>query len=151
MKVVRALESLSLPLAPLAEQQRIVEAIEQQFSRLDVGITLLRQAQKKLKLYRASVLKAAVEGELTAEWRATHPDSEPASELLKRILAERRAKWEEEQITKGKDPKKMKYEEPVGPDVSGLRKLPEGWRYVYLEPLLSFVRKGITTGPFGSL
>ena len=46
----------------------------------------------------AAVLKAAVEGALTAEWRKQHPQTEPASELLKRILAERRRRWEEDQL-----------------------------------------------------
>jgi hypothetical protein len=62
----------------------------------------------KLKLYRAAVLKAAVEGALTAEWRKQHPQTEPASELLERILAERRRHWEEEQLCnfaeKGREP-----------------------------------------------
>ena len=94
----------------------------------------LTRVREKLKLYRASVLKAAVEGTLTAEWRAQHPKVEPASELLKRILAERRRRWEEEQLRKFKEkgqepPKnwKAKYKEPVAPDTANLPPLPEGW------------------------
>ncbi len=101
---------------PSAEQQRIVAAIEQQFSRLDAGIAALRRAQQLLKRYRAAVLKAAVEGKLTEDWRAAHPDVEPGSALLHRILAERRTHWEEEQRAKGKDTTKMRYEEPATPD-----------------------------------
>lgn len=131
------LASIRLPIPPVAEQQLIVEAIEQKFSCLDEAVSLLRQAQKRLKRYRASVLKAAVEGELTAEWRAAHPDLEPAGELLQRILAERQAKWEE-QIAKGRDPKKAKYEEPAKPDVSRLPELPEGWCWANLGQIASF-------------
>lgn len=146
------IRNLSFPLPPFPEQQRIVEAIEQQFSRLDAAVALLRQAQKKLKLYRSSVLKAAVEGELTAEWRAAHPDSEPASELLKRILAERQAKWEEEQLAKmrekgivPKDDKwKQAYQEPQGPDVNSLSELPRGWSWARAEQLCDFITKGTT-------
>jgi type I restriction enzyme S subunit len=44
-------------------------------------------------------LKAAVTGELTREWRETNKAKlEPASQLLKRILKERRKKWEEQQL-----------------------------------------------------
>ena len=50
------------------------------------------------------------------------------SELLKRILAERKKKWEE------KNPGK-KYKEPVAPDTSNLPELPEGWVWVILECL----------------
>jgi type I restriction enzyme, S subunit len=137
--------SLVISLPPLPEQQRIVEALEQQLSRLDSGVVALRSAQQKLKRYRAAVLKAAVEGKLTAEWRADHLNVESAEELLKRILVERRAKWEEEQIAKGKDPKKVKYEEPVGPNVRGLPELPEGWCWTTLEQI-SDENRAITYG-----
>lgn len=79
------------------------------------------------------MLKAAVEGKLTAEWRAINP-TEPASKLLERILAERRQKWEADQLSKfaaaGKEPPKnwkAKYVEPKAPDTSGLPELPERW------------------------
>jgi type I restriction enzyme S subunit len=98
------LADLSVPLAPEAEQRRIVAAIEQHFTRLDAGVAALKRAQAALKRYRASVLKAAVEGILTEQWRADHPDAEPASAPLARILAERRACWESDLRAKGKDP-----------------------------------------------
>ncbi|MGH8726678.1 MAG: hypothetical protein ACREV9_00650 [Burkholderiales bacterium] len=91
----------------------------------------LERVRGKLKLYRASVLKAAVEGALTAEWRAQHPHTEPAPELFKRILGERRRGWEEEQLHKFKDkgqgpPKnwKARYKEPVAPDTTNQSELP---------------------------
>ena len=56
------------------------------------------------------MLKAAVEGKLTEDWRAQHPDTEPASVLLERILTERRRQWEKDQLAKfaqaGKQPPK---------------------------------------------
>jgi type I restriction enzyme S subunit len=132
------IRAFPLPLAPLPEQQRIVATLEQQLSRLDAGIAALRSTQKKLKRYRASVLKAAVQGKLTEVWRKSHPEVEPAPELLKRILQERRAKWEEGQIAKGRDPQKVKYEEPAGPDVKGLPELPERWCWVAFEQVANF-------------
>lgn len=118
------LKGFSFPLPPLPEQQRIVAAIEQQFSRLDAGVAALRRAQAKLKRYRAAVLKAAVEGKLTEVWRAEHPATEPATRLLERILAERRARWEADLRAKGKDAAKVRYVEPGKVDTEGL---PEGW------------------------
>ena len=38
-----------------------------------------------LERFRQSVLAAAFRGDLTADWRAKHPDVEPASVLLERI------------------------------------------------------------------
>lgn len=136
------LRVLPLPLAPLAEQKRIVEALEQHFSRLDVGVVALRQVQAKLKRYRAAVLKAAVEGKLTEAWRDAHPTTEPATILLERILKERRAKWEADLMAKGKDPAKVKYVEPAKIDMEGLPELPEGWCWATVEQVSSLVRYG---------
>ena len=126
---------LSLP--PRPEQIRIADALDELFSDLDAGVASLEQARDKLKLYRASVLKAAVEGALTADWRAQHPQTEPASELLERILVERRRRWEEGQLRsfeeKGRAPPrnwKAKYKEPVAPETAGLPALPDGWCWV---------------------
>jgi type I restriction enzyme S subunit len=130
------LKEFEFPLPPLAEQHRIVAAIEQQFTRLDAGIAALRQVRAKLKRYRASVLNAAVEGKLTEAWRAEHPATEPASVLLERILKERRAKWEEDLRAKGKDPAKVRYVEPAKPDRENLLELPEGWCWATVEHLV---------------
>jgi type I restriction enzyme, S subunit len=58
------IKAFPFPLAPIAEQRRIVEAIETQLTRLDAAVAALERAQANLKRYRASVLKAAVEGRL---------------------------------------------------------------------------------------
>ena len=130
---------LELPIPPLPEQHRIVEAIESHLTRLDDAVASLERVQKNLKRYRASVLKAAVEGRLVpteAELaRKEGREYEPASVLLDRILKERRRRWEEDELAmmkaKGKVPKndkwKQKYKEPVAPDTSDLPDLPEGW------------------------
>ena len=52
---------IPLPLAPTAEQTRIVEKLEELLSDLDVGVAELKAAQVKLGQYRQSLLKAAVE------------------------------------------------------------------------------------------
>jgi type I restriction enzyme S subunit len=58
------LNGLSVPVPPTAEQDRIVAAIEEQFSRLDAGAAALQRVQKNLKRMRTSVLQAAVTGRL---------------------------------------------------------------------------------------
>ena len=60
---------VKVSVAPLAEQTRIVAKLEELLSDLDAGVAELKLAQKKLGQYRQSLLKAAVEGALTKEWR----------------------------------------------------------------------------------
>jgi type I restriction enzyme S subunit len=57
--------------APTAEQERIVAAIEVAFSKLDAGEAYLRAARQRLHRMRDSVLTAAISGTLTGvggEW-----------------------------------------------------------------------------------
>ena len=136
------LSNFFYPLPPLAEQHRIVAAIEQQFSRLDAGVAALQRVKAKLKRYRAAVLKAAVEGKLTENWRAEHPTTEPASLLLERILKERRSKWENDLRAKGRDPAKVKYIEPDVPEIENLPELPKEWIWVNLGQLVWSVKDG---------
>lgn len=125
---------LYIDLPPVPEQDRIVARIESLFATLDDGLDALKRAEANLERYRASVLKAAVEGGLTARWRKENPPAETGQELLRRILAERRKRWEQEQLAKfaekGRKPPRnwsSKYKEPLAPETSGLPNLPEGW------------------------
>jgi len=151
------LRTQAVPIAPLPEQRRIVDAIETQFTRLDAGVAGLKGIQAKLKRYRAAVLKAAVEGALTEVWRAQHPDVEPASALLDRIIHERRAAWEDAERAKyakaGRTPPKGwqdKYKEAAELDTTALPSLPVGWCWATVEQLAASEPNAITDGPFGS-
>jgi len=146
------IKAFDAPIAPLPEQHRIVEAIESYLTRLDDAVASLERVQRNLERYRASVLKAAVEGRLVpteAELARKEGRSyEPASELLERILAERKARWIEDASEKARskaeakagkagkpwtpedDEKaletartkaRLKYKEPAAPDLSAIQ------------------------------
>ena len=70
----KAFGRLSIPLAPLNEQRRIVAKIEELFSEIDKGVESLEKAREQLKIYRQAVLKHAFEGKLTARWRQENQD-----------------------------------------------------------------------------
>lgn len=140
---------MKVVIAPTEEQSRIVLKIEELFSDLDAGVKALERAKANLKRYRAAILKAAVEGKLTEEWRTQHPDTEPASELIERILVERRRHWEEEQLasyeSKGKQPPKnwtARYKPPVEVDEDKIppNELPPGWCWTTIDSI-AFVTK----------
>jgi type I restriction enzyme, S subunit len=147
-----------VPIAPENEQKRIVAEIEKQFSRLDEAVGNPNRVKANLKRYKASVLKAAVEGKLTEEWRKANPDVEPADKLLERILAERCKKWEETELAKmkakGKMPKddkwKKKYKEPIDPIIKVLPLIPENWTWATPMQLAEPVNYALAIGPFGS-
>lgn len=128
------LKKYPILLPPSNEQRRIVEKIETLFARLDQGEAALRQVQKLLARYRQSVLKAAVTGELTRDWRAENAHRlEHGRDLLARILQTRRETW------RGRGP----YKEPAAPDTTGLPELPEGWVWASLAQLTS-IKGGVT-------
>ena len=136
---------LSLP--PRGEQSRIADALDELFSDLDAGVSALERTREKLALYRASVLNAAVDGTLTADWRTRHPQVEPASELLERILAERRLRWEQDQLRqfeeKGRVPPRKwraKYREPESFSTAPFLPLPKGWCWATLDQIGSLDR-----------
>lgn len=147
----RRAAALPFPLPPLPEQHRIVARIESLFASLDDGIAALRRAEANLERYRASVLKAAVEGRLTEQWRTENPAGETAEELLGRVLAERRKRWEDDQLAKfaakGQRPTrnwKEKYKEPTKPDLGRLPRLPGGWCWSTVDQLASAIQYGHT-------
>lgn len=126
-----------VPVPPLETQRRIVARIDELFSELDDGETALAHAREDLEIYRKALLKAAVTGELTADWRAANPPKETGEQLLQRILAERRARWEADPKNKGK-----RYKEPAAPDTSDLPELPEGWVWMGLDQACWHITSG---------
>lgn len=139
-------------LCPESEQNLIVEKLEELLSDLDKGVAELKTAQEKLNQYRQTLLKSAVEGTLTKEWREekAHKITETGEQLLARILKERRARWEKQKIeefgSKGQTPPKNwkdKYPEPIAPDTSELPKLPEGWVWACIDQLVE-IGTGVT-------
>jgi type I restriction enzyme S subunit len=154
-----SMRKIRLRVPPVDEQCRIVVAIDSCFSRLDAATATLERVQRNLERYRASVLKAAVEGRLVpteAELAKKEGRSyEPADKLLQRILTERRRRWEQAELAKmkakGKVPSddrwKGRYEEPALPDIEALPELPEGWCWATMDQLSSMVRNGLSMVP----
>jgi type I restriction enzyme S subunit len=95
---------------PLAEQERIVTAIEEAFSKLDAGEAGLRTVRQLLKRMQDAILTAAVTGRLVPQ----DPTDTPAAKLLADLNA--------------------------GPaDTAGLAYIPDGWAGVALGDLAEVI------------
>jgi type I restriction enzyme S subunit len=94
-------EATWIALPSLAEQEAIVEAVEDHLSIIDHLEADLDTKLKSAQSLRQSILRHAFTGQLVPQ----DPNDEPASELLKRIAAERQARATEartSQVTKKK-------------------------------------------------
>jgi type I restriction enzyme S subunit len=124
---VSFLEETDLPLAPLAEQKRIVVKVEELLARVNAARERLARVPAILKRFRQSILAAACSGRLTADWREKHPIGGSADILNERIdrdhVGARSARnTKEKQIGKN---------EPA----EQLFGLPETWAWVTLSQL----------------
>lgn len=134
---------LLVPLPPLAEQARIVAEIER-YEPLIAEYDKLEQQATKLdnEIYdnlKKSILQYAIQGKLVPQ----DPNDEPASVLLARIRAEKKAqlgkKYVESYIYKGDD--NCYYEHINGKNIDITEEipfdLPASWSWVRLKSILS--------------
>ncbi|SEH06971.1 restriction endonuclease subunit S [Candidatus Venteria ishoeyi] len=103
----------------------------------------LTHQQALLKKLRQQILQEAIEGKLTANWRAANPDVEPASALLERIAAEKA------ELVKAKKIKKQKPLSPINDEEKPFE-LPDGWVWCRLREITNIVRGG-SPRPAGDL
>lgn len=66
---LKGIRELEIPVAPLAEQERIVAAIEEHFSRLDAVDSALDEAEKRCQALVKSVLLTAIPSDLPRDWQ----------------------------------------------------------------------------------
>lgn len=147
----QVVEAIEVPIAPQSTRSRIVSKIDELFSEIEEGERALERVQKLVERYRQSLLKAAVTGELTREWREERKNKlESGEDRLKDILKTRRGAWERAELEKmkkkGIQPRngkwKEKYREPDPPNLEELPRLPNGWVWVTLEQLSTKIVDG---------
>lgn len=81
------MNTILIPLPPLPEQQRIVKQIETLLGYVDIIDTDAETLEKSITLAKQKILDLAIRGKLVPQ----DPVDEPASELLKKIKAEKDA------------------------------------------------------------
>jgi type I restriction enzyme S subunit len=79
-----------IPLPPSAEQGRIVERIDELLGEIAEGGAALDRARSGLNAWRRALLKAAVTGELTRDWRESRSSEDTGQQLLELLQMARR-------------------------------------------------------------
>ncbi len=142
-----------IPFPPLAEQERIVAEIEK-FEPLIAEYDKLEQQATKLdgEIYdklKKSILQYAIQGKLVPQ----NSNDEPASVLLERIRAEKKAqlgkKYVESYIYKGDD---NCYYEKVGLETKNITDeipfdIPDSWKWTRLNSIVSALTDGTHRTP----
>ncbi|MDM8564996.1 restriction endonuclease subunit S [Candidatus Halobeggiatoa sp. HSG11] len=126
-----------IPLPNMNTQLKIVHLFNQhKKTHISLSSEITNQQTLLKKLHQA-ILQEAIQGKLTVDWRKKNPDVEPASELLKRIQAEKETLIAEKKIKKQKPLPPIKAEEiPFG--------LPKGWVWCRLGELVESYQNGIS-------
>lgn len=73
---------MTFPLPPLSEQQRIVERIEELFTKLDEAKERLQEVAESFAVRKAAILHKAFTGELTKQWRRENGVSDESWEEI---------------------------------------------------------------------
>lgn len=123
------LKKYELPYFDIDQQNIWIEKLKNTQVRKELLSLELTRQQTLLKKLRQQILQEAIEGKLTADWRKQNPDVEPASELLKRIQAEK------ERLIKEKKIKKQKPLPTISEDEKPFE-LPERWVWCRLGDLI---------------
>lgn len=144
---------LKFPLPPLNEQKRIVAKIEEllpfidEYDKKEQKLTTLNQQfPEQLK---KSILQAAIQGQLVAQ----DPNDEPASELIKRIQAEKERLISEKKIKKPKVKSEIAVRDGLPYEIiNGVERciadelpfeIPESWCWVRLGDIFE-INSGLT-------
>lgn len=125
---LKALRECIIPLPPLSEQKRIAAKIAQLFALLRKVESSTQQYAKLQTLLKSKVLDLAMRGKLVKQ----DPNDEPASELLKKIKAEKAELIKEKKIRKSKPlPPITDEEKPFD--------IPDSWEWVRLGDVITTI------------
>lgn len=147
------LAEIPIPIPPKKEQQRIVEKIDSLFEKTKKAKELIQAVKEEIEMRKISILDKAFRGELTKNWRRENKTGS-VLELLQEIQNEKMKKWEEEcreaEKNGSKKPKKIKIsklEEMIVPKEEEPYEIPDTWKWVRLENIVTILGDGLHGTP----
>ena len=127
--------NLDISLPSKEVQRKVLDEVEKAEANNKELVDEIQHQEENLKKLRQSILQDAIQGKLTKEWREHNPTVEPASELLKKIKAEKEQLLKEKKIKKEKPlPIITKDEIPF--------EIPDKWEWIRLQDLCEIITKG---------
>ena len=112
--------AFELNLSPLPQQRHLITKINKARSSLAIANREITHQETLLTKLKQAILQEAIQGKLTADWRTANPDVEPASQLLRRIQAEKAHLITEKKFRKEKPLPEITLEEVPF-------EIPKGW------------------------
>ena len=136
------LEQVWVPIPSTVEQRRIVARIDELFTEIIDGETVLTRARDELDTWRRALLKAAVTGGLTREWREYNKPNETGEDVVERL---RKA------VTQAVGPiarggRRAMVEDQIEVDLANLPELPSGWCWSRIGEI-GYISGGLTKNP----
>lgn len=127
------MNKIALPVAPIEEQQRIVDTVRAAFDMLDQVDELQQQYSSDLEVLKSKIIDAGIQGKLTEQL----PEDGTAEELLKQITKEKK------QLIKEKKTKATKALPEITEDEIPFE-IPVNWKWVRLADICSKITSGNT-------
>lgn len=109
-------------LPPRREQSQLIRRISKGRTAIATALHEITHQETLLVKLKQAILQEAIEGKLTADWRAAHPDAEPASQLLHRIQAQKA------HLIAAKKLRPEKHIPPITPSEIPFE-IPQGWEW----------------------
>jgi type I restriction enzyme S subunit len=133
---ISKIKTVEIPLPPIDKQLKIVELFKNLVNENNELVEEINTQSSLLKQLKQTILQEAIEGKLTAKYRAKNPDIGTAKELLEQI------KTEKEKLVKEKKIRPSKPLPPINEDEIPFD-IPQNWEWCRLGDI-SFVGTGAT-------
>jgi len=149
-------KQLSISLAPVAEQRRIVVKLDKLLEQVGFCQQRLTKIAVLLKGFHQSVLDAACSGRLTAEWRERNANAETSDPSLSlQEIGKSRMNAFELELRKARAmgdrrPRRPSNLEPKARENPTGSDLPDSWLWTSIEDVASTAPHAMSSGPFGS-
>jgi type I restriction enzyme S subunit len=112
-------------LPQLRDQHHLIKKINKGRAHIEAAHNKIARQELLLGKLKQSILREAIQGKLTADWRAAHSDVEPSNELLKRIQVDKSRLIAAKKIRPDKPLPKVSVDDvPFG--------IPKGWEWYRL-------------------